>query len=379
MCALSLGAFSITANAESEKSYDTKIQYQWVEGSTIRITRSLNVNSAPPTPSGILLEDANFNNNSFINLQFTFNLPNNEIIVADGKTFNISVGSFSSAWKADGVNSTFVYFQKFDDMRVSLVDTAGRYHYLTDVVYSFSGNTTLGNFSVPDTVAPADIVKVIFTLKYTPTIRTGVTGVHNLNFAYNDIHGMFPTLNVDVASDEENLLGGILGKITQLFSKTEENTENVKKGFKDVVDNVKNGFANVVKGITELPQKLWNLIAEGLKNLFVPDEDYMTTYSDEWDELLSSRFGAIYQSGQIIQEFGDALDYADQTDTIHMPEVSLHDVGVPFTFGGYDVQIVPSGFRKYTGGLKGIISIVCTFMFVNGLRKRYDEVMGVKT
>lgn len=48
-----------------------------------------------------------------------------------------------------------------------------------------------------------------------------------------------------------------------------------------------------------------------------------------------------------------------------------------FTFGGYDVQIVPTGFDFIVNILKTVIGIVCTILCVNALRKKYDEVMGV--
>lgn len=166
-------------------------------------------------------------------------------------------------------------------------------------------------------------------------------------------------IKIDKVDKSEGLLGGILGKITELWQTAES------------------GFANMVKGITELPQKLWDLISDGLKNLFVPDEEYMAEYKDKWDTLLSERLGAVYQVCDIVVNSWDNIMAADETNTIEIPEVTIN-VGTPFTFGGYTVQIVPDGFNLLVNALKLIISIVCTYTFVNGLLKRYDEVMGVE-
>ena len=69
---------------------------------------------------------------------------------------------------------------------------------------------------------------------------------------------------------------------------------------------------------------------------------------------------------------------ADETDTIEFPQASINLSGTPFTFGGYSVKIVPEGFGVLVTAIKSIVAIVCTVAFVNGMRKRYDEIMGVE-
>lgn len=165
---------------------------------------------------------------------------------------------------------------------------------------------------------------------------------------------------VDQPTKTEGLLAGIFQK--------------VKDGFQ----NLKDGLSNVVKSITELPVKLWENISDGLKGLFVPSEESMTAYKDKWDELLASRFGAVYQVVNIMTDSWDSIMNADQTDTIAFPQATINFSGTPFTFGGYDVKIVPDGFGVLVTAIKSIVAIVCTVAFVNGLRKRYDEIMGVE-
>lgn len=167
-------------------------------------------------------------------------------------------------------------------------------------------------------------------------------------------------LKIEQSSEEAGLLSGILGKITDLWRTAEA------------------GFANIVKGITELPQKLWSLIEDGLKKLFVPSEETMTAYKDKWDQLLAERFGAVYQVVNILTESWDEVMAADQTDTIDFPSATINLSGTPFTFGGYTVKIVPDGFSALVTAIKLIVGIVCSVAFVNGLRKRYDEIMGVE-
>lgn len=165
---------------------------------------------------------------------------------------------------------------------------------------------------------------------------------------------------VDIQSEEAGLLQGVINKLTS--------------GFSALGDKL----SSVVNGILELPQKLWNLISDGLKSLFVPSEESMTDYKNKWDTLLSERLGAVYQVVNITLESWDGIMQADETDTIEFPQATVNFSGTPFTFGGYSVKIVPDGFDLLVTAIKSIVGIVCTVMLVNGLRKRYDEVMGVE-
>lgn len=182
-----------------------------------------------------------------------------------------------------------------------------------------------------------------------------------LSFAYGTRVDNPYTLNIDIESKEAGLLSGILEYIINLWRTAEA------------------GFANIVQGITELPQKLWSLIENGLKSLFVPSLNNMRAYEDRWDTLLEDRFGAIYQVTNLLVEGWEDLERSQEQDNIEFPEVSINlPNNEQFTFGGYTVDIVPDGFEWFIEILKTLISIVCTIAFINGMRKKYDEIMGVE-
>lgn len=105
----------------------------------------------------------------------------------------------------------------------------------------------------------------------------------------------------------------------------------------------------------------------------------MVGYKTKWETLLAEKLGAVYQVTEIIFGAWDDVQNADETNTITFPTVSIP---LPdnnnFSFGGYDVKIVPDGFEAFVEVVKGAIGIACTFLFINGVRKRYDEVMGVR-
>lgn len=174
-------------------------------------------------------------------------------------------------------------------------------------------------------------------------------------------------------------------KLDEANSKLEEMLGTLFNGFNDLGETNRNGFASlgekikeVFNAITNLPSKIWEFIETGLKNLFVPDEEFMVSYKDKWSNLLADKLGAVYQVTEIIFGAWDDVRNADQTNTINLPVVTIPlPQNNSFSFGGYDVKIVPDGFESAVELVKVAIGIVCTFMFINGVRRRYDEIMGV--
>lgn len=129
---------------------------------------------------------------------------------------------------------------------------------------------------------------------------------------------------------------------------------------------------NIFDKILELPSK----IAEAIKGLFVPSEEDMSEYKDKWDALLADRFGAVYEAGAIITDTLGSLKASEQQGYISVPEVTVKLVDTNFTVGGWDVRIIPEGFEFLQTLLKRFVDILCTVLFVNALRDKYENIMG---
>ena len=171
----------------------------------------------------------------------------------------------------------------------------------------------------------------------------------------------------------EKLLGGILGWIKNIFN----SITNLPQKFANAI---KGFFDNVVNAIKDLGQS----ILDGIVGLFVPTEDDITAIKGRFESLLADRFGAVYDSTQIIDDFANAFNSQSQSamidgtgasGVISFPSITVDLVGVPFTFGGWDVDIIPDKFEGIIDTLKMITNICCTFVFVNGMRKRLDGVL----
>ncbi len=198
----------------------------------------------------------------------------------------------------------------------------------------------------------------------------------------------FATEMTDEMRQHQELIGAIGNAADQITDKIDESTDQITgeidESTQDIIanDNANaektHGFLqNIWDSIVSLPQKLWSLIETGLKALFVPDEEYMSGYSDKWDTLLADRFGAVYQVCDIVMDSWEDIHAADQQDTIDMPVVSIPLPGNnTFSFGGYTVKVVPDGFGVLVDALKLITGILASVAFCNGLLKKYNELMG---
>lgn len=242
-----------------------------------------------------------------------------------------------------------------------------------NISFTLSYNDKTETYSLLANVSPTKDVKSIYTeavsaFKPTDPYLSSWLGESvsvGAGFGARTSHPL--QFKVTEERKEVGLLTGIKEVAWGIYNKTVD-------GFK----NLQNGVTNVVNSITELPTKLWDKISDGLKSLFVPSEESMTAYKDKWDSLLSDRLGAVYQVVSITLESWEEVMQADETDTIEFPKATINLSGTSFSFGGYQVKIVPDGFSVLVTAIKAIVAIVCTVMVVNGLRKRYDEVMGVE-
>lgn len=132
----------------------------------------------------------------------------------------------------------------------------------------------------------------------------------------------------------------------------EDETEGLLSGILAFVKSIKEKVDGTFDLIKELPSKLWQVMENGLKGLFIPSEQFMIDNSDRWQTLLDDRLGAVSQVGDIVFESWDDIKNYDQQNSIYIPEVSLESAGIPYSFGDYVVSIVPSGFEMLVEVLK---------------------------
>ena len=169
---------------------------------------------------------------------------------------------------------------------------------------------------------------------------------------------------------------GFLETILKYVKEIWNNVISIPSKLADIFDNIKSGFKNLLIGILELPANLWELLKNGLIELFVPTDAQMSEYSSKWEILLSNRFGALYQSVDLIESVFESFTLSSTTDTLTFPTYSYDfGGGAIFSFGGQSVDVVPDGLEVYFDYLKIIINIVCVLALVNALKTRFVKVL----
>ena len=197
------------------------------------------------------------------------------------------------------------------------------------------------------------ISNVILTLTTVGVDKSTADIVVNLGNINNSINQGF-----DQMGDK---LDGVQDSINQ-------GVENVTTKQDTIIDKISSGFANIGNQVKKA-------VTDAVTELFVPSEEDMVAQYDKWDSLMADRFGAVYESSQIIDDFVESIQVSDTQDTINFPVVSVDLVGTTFEFGGWEVDVVPDGFQWLVDILKMVSNVGCTVLFIDGMRSRYESVV----
>lgn len=365
----SFSAFSINANAESVDIGE----YQVTHSSTVQsVYNDLNVKpndgieqkrEKPFTMSTNILKNVSWYNTH------TVKKTNNTILVEGGKDIKVKIENiYHSLYLAPYDTSDNILTGRY----ITDIGTYYCYFTHTDGTISMAEDENVSvtisgkNMSVTITgTTKKDVSSVTFTTGYSfSNINSYLTGYTKWQVTtYTGEFNGDNTYQVSVtqSSEEAGLLSGLIEWVKQIF------------------DRIGEGFSNVVNSIVELPGKIWDKIKAGLEELFVPGDQYITIWKENINQMLYVKFGAVYEVIGIMQDSWVDVLTSDVTNTISLPETTIDlPENETFSFGGYDVLIVPEGFEWLATIIKTLLSCICTVMLVNGLRERYDEVMGVE-
>lgn len=306
-----------------------------------------------------------------IHTVYTLYSTDGTALVRKGNDANIWIDNlFHSFWFYTGeynAQTNGRYLRGAETWRACIIYVDGSAEYID---FDLTVDTSRVNIAATIENASKDIKCIEFHL-YTGSVERAYTTYYLYQWDCDYYLG-------EAGGDDTGTVGvDIIDQTTGLLATLLDWVKSIRQGVTEIFDTLSSGFGAVVNGITSLPRLIWEKIETGLKNLFVPDEEYISDYMVDMDALLDEKFGAVYQVIDVTLESWDRISANDEQNTIDFPEttIALPDDN-EFTFGGYEVPIVPEGFEWLATALKGFVGVVCTAMFVNGLRKRYDEVMG---
>lgn len=364
--------FSLNASAETIETKNLEILQQ----SYLMTSQAVHIgdyifrpNNGDKEWSEMVLTDGTYG--TMIVLSSGFKIRNNytisytdaSYILEKGKSYKINLSNFYFSTLVQQTNSNF-YANQIGDIKVIAIANDGTQYTVVNYNTSQSNNDYINNtnsFDLSFDFEPQKPIKsflvIVNTMPYSVK-NTGsnyVVPIRSYLGEWNEDNKF--SFSLEVESQEAGLLKGVI----------------------QWLQNIKNGITDLFDSITELPSKIWSFIENGLKSLFVPSEEFIVDFKDRMSDMLAEKLGAVYQVLDITLGSWDRITANDNTNTIQFPKATINlPNNETFSFGGYTVQIVPIGFEFIATALKTIVGIVCTILFVNGLRKRYDEIMGVE-
>lgn len=128
--------------------------------------------------------------------------------------------------------------------------------------------------------------------------------------------------------------------------------------------------------ISGLANKIVTSISSKLEELFVPNDARILAIKEQFEQELRGRFGVLFDAVDIVDMVANTFVYEGTSDTIILPAVTVNLAGTPFTFGGYEVDVIPDGFEDLVDALRLVVNITCTWWFVLAMKKRLEEVLS---
>lgn len=202
--------------------------------------------------------------------------------------FVFSLFPFYMSW--DNNSDVLDYRKNFDGTAFTGASLYINGAYYQDLKTTVSGTPAVdrpGNYRIEidnanivfDAPTYVERIEIVLNYKLNPTRIVDCTGGFGIGvMCYGSSASSYARIALQTGSNGESV--GLLKSIVQFLQ-------------------------NIVDGITQLPGKIATAIIEGIKSLFIPSEDFITQWKEEFFTLLKERLGFIYQCFEILGNFFD--------------------------------------------------------------------------
>lgn len=322
------------------------------------------------------------NSTEFIDL-FRISRVDGACMFEKGETFNCSLSNLQnyivvSNSTGSSTKYSFSNSNSIDRVRLAFADINGNRTDCNVEDYSF---TIIGDkltLEINYNSVPFDVYYFHLYYAYDGLLAYNVSSsnFNNSNITVTRYYGFdYSDFNFKTEDKTQGLLGSIIEWIKSIYEGIVNLPSKIASGLKAFFDNIVNAVTNIGNLIKNALVDLGNFLINGIKNLFIPSDEDITNMQQQWNTLLENRFGALYQVIQLIDDYASAFN-SQSKGTITFPSVTIPLAGSEFTFGGWEVQVVPSGFDVLFNAIKLITSVLATVFFVNGLKNRFEKLVG---
>lgn len=125
--------------------------------------------------------------------------------------------------------------------------------------------------------------------------------------------------------------------------------------------------------VIQAVQNLGQSILDGLKGLFIPDDDFMDQFSEDMDELAHDHLGGLYEAEQILVDmFGD-FDQVTAKNEIYIPAAHIPLAGADLVLGDWHVPLKVAGMPAILyEGIAFIIDFLALMAFLSMCRRKLE-------
>lgn len=114
-------------------------------------------------------------------------------------------------------------------------------------------------------------------------------------------------------------------------------------------------------------------ILDGLKGLFIPDDDFMDGFKADMQKLLQDHLGGLYEAEQLMADSFEQLPNVVAKSEIYIPPLTLDLAGTPFKLGDWHVPLKVSGMPAVLyEGIAFIIDFLCLAAFLRMCRNKLE-------
>lgn len=147
--------------------------------------------------------------------------------------------------------------------------------------YSYTASTITGTFT-DFTYEYDEGYKFSFTAPFDFTrVRVGFHG--SLRSSASTLAEKITSFRVSEKSGSASDISGIFEYVREIFSKIADLPNSIKNSLSGL-------FQNVVNAVTSIP----GMIIDGIKDLFIPSDDWFEESFEEWDTYFEERLGVLY-------------------------------------------------------------------------------------
>ena len=174
--------------------------------------------------------------------------------------------------------------------------------------------------------------------------------------------------------ENANTTKGILSTVKGIFSGIANLPKNIANAiggffsalgdrisgfFSNLINSMSNFFSELGNKVVQLGSTIINGIIDGLKSLFIPEDDYFTNWLNNFRTLLNNKLGFLtYPFELFANVINRFLNLNDGTDLIHIPEIKVPN----FDFVIIEEQEFDLKSLYNTGAIKTIHTIYLYFV-----------------